>query len=204
MKITKGFLPNLIVILLFISPIFLCACFITDAFDYALDTIRGDTFWSPSSEKKKSDLPPETELDILESIIEADKEIQAQLEATAEAALIEGFSEEEVLLPNEPVAYQGNVDGVSATMVIGFKTSDVSGALSLAGDDYAEAEIVGVIDLVTFKVTAVFSGTVGSKKQGVSFPWAGTIEGVVSPDLASFTGLLVDDEGEVHKIELKR
>lgn len=207
-------LPKIIMILIFISPVFLSACFITDAFQYALDTVRGNTFWTPSWEKRKSDLPPETELDILKSYIEAEKEIQtqreiqaqiqAQIEATAEAALIEGFTEEEMLLPNEPVSYQGNVDGVSVTLVIGFKSADVSGTLSLLGDDYAEAEIGGDIDLVTFKVTAVFSGTVGSKEHGMSYPWAGTIEGVVSPDLNAFTGLLVDNEGEVRKVELQR
>jgi len=153
-------------------------------------------------------------LDILESIAEAEQEIrtekeiqtqiEAQIEATIETELIEGFSEEEVFLPNEPVTYQGDVEGVSVNLEIDFKSADVSGALSLVGDDYANAEIVGVIDLVTFKVTTVFSGETGSVEHGMSFPWSGTIDGVVSPDLSSFSGLLVDDEGTVQKVELQR
>lgn len=117
-----------------------------------------------------------------------------QLETATPAPVIE----EPVIkkyYPEAPVTYTGDIEAVAMSVTIDFKSSGVTGALSMGGDDYANAEISGTIDLEFLFVTATFSGAVGSMVYGIEVPWWGTIEGTVSDDFSSFAGMLVDDEG---------
>ena len=67
-----------------------------------------------------------------------------------EEQLIEGFEEEERILPNEPVTYNGDMDGVDIALIINFKTTKVSGTVSSGGDQYVDAAIDGIINIETF------------------------------------------------------
>ncbi|MFC2145623.1 hypothetical protein ACFLQQ_04755 [Actinomycetota bacterium] len=131
----------------------------------------------------------------LKELEREEREKKEREEAAAEAELGEGFEEEEKLIPNDPITYYGDVQGVDVILVINFKTTEVSGSVSLSGDDYIDAAIDGVISIDTFEITSNFSGIMGSKEYGVSYPFNGTINGNISDDLKIFNGVLLDDEG---------
>ena len=87
---------------------------------------------NPSSEGEETSIVisgaiSEEETKVLDEVItEAEKEIEeAELE------------EEEKMLPNEPVKYNGEFGGVSIILVIDFKTTKVTGSVSLSGDEFA-------------------------------------------------------------------
>jgi hypothetical protein len=113
-------------------------------------------------------------------------------------------TDNEVIFPKGPATYEGKIEEVGMTLVLDFQTSAVEGTLSLAGDDYARAEIVGQFDLKTLSLTGTYSGVKGSVQYGMEFPWTGAIEGKVSTDLGKLSGTLVDDEGEVFDYTLAR
>jgi len=112
-----------------------------------------------------------------------------------EAELLEGFEEEEKLFPDEPITYSGEFDGVGITLIVDYKTTVVSGSVNLSGDDYVDATINGEIDIDTFKVTSNFSGIMGSKEYGKEYPFNGIVTGIISEDLSTFNGEILNDEG---------
>ncbi|MBE0685150.1 MAG: hypothetical protein IH585_04040 [Anaerolineaceae bacterium] len=125
---------------------------------------------------------------IKEAVSSAEQEI-------SEEQLMEGLEELEKILPNEPVEYEGEIEGVGFSMTVDFQAASVKGELSLDGDDYAQAEVEGEIQLESLMVGSVFSGVTGSKEYGMEFPWSGRITGYFSEDLITFFGTIVDDEG---------
>jgi len=56
----------------------------------------------------------------------------------------------------------------------------------------------------TFEITANFSGIMGSKEHGVTYPCNGTITGIISDDLSTFNGIMLDDEGDGGKFTATR
>ena len=100
--------------------------------------------------------------------------------------------EEENLIPNEPITYSGNIDGVPVILIVNFKTTEVTGSLSLSGEDYIDAPINGKIDINTFEITSNYSGIAGTKELG-EFPFNGTITGIITDDLSTFNGEIQPD-----------
>ena len=145
---------------------------------------------NPSSEGE------ETSIVISGAISEEEKKVLDEVITEAEKEIEEAeLEEEEKMLPNEPVKYNGEFGGVSIILVIDFKTTKVTGSVSLSGDDYVDANIKGKIDIETFEVSTDFSGIMGSKEYGKAYPFNGTINGVVTDNLGAFIGDIVDDEG---------
>ena len=153
----------------------------------------------------------ENEGEPLDETQEAEKEYQQEvkkseetaqaLEAASEAELTE---EEEKLFPDEPITYSGNLWDVGIDLIVDFKTKVVSGSLNQSGDPYVNAEIDGTINIETFKVTTTFSGVVGAPEYGMEEPFNGTINGIISDDLSTFNGILLDDEGDGGKFTASR
>ena len=118
------------------------------------------------------------------------EEEQAEEEAPAEepAKEVEEVAEEEKPLPNEPVTYTGSVEGVTVILIVNFKTTEVTGSLSLSGDDYIDATITdGKINISTFEIATNYSGVAGSEEFG-EFPFNGIITGEITDDLSTFKG----------------
>lgn len=133
-----------------------------------------------------------------ENIKEIDKaiaEAEEEMKAEEEIELLEGFEEEEKLIPDEPITYSGEYDGIAITLIVDFKTTAVSGSISLGGDYYLDAAIDGTINIKDFIVTTTFSGIMGAKEAGREESWNGTINGEISDDLSTFNGEIFDDEG---------
>ena len=123
---------------------------------------------------------------------EAEQREKEQAESE-EAELLEGFEEEEKLIPNEPITYSGDVGGIDVVLIVNFKTKKVSGSINYSGDSgYVDATIDGeIIDIDNFEIKAKFSGKRGWKED---FPFKGTINGTISNDLSTFKGDIWDDE----------
>ena len=105
---------------------------------------------------------------------------------------------EEESLPSEPITYSGDALGLAVVLIVDFKTTVVTGSVSLSGDFYVDATITnGKIDIETFEITANFSGIMGSGEYGgIEEPFNGTITGIISEDLSTFNGVILDDEGD--------
>lgn len=101
----------------------------------------------------------------------------------------------ETKLPALPLTYQGDIEGLTASITIDFSSTLLTGTLVLSGDDYARADIQGRFNHQGFTFTAVFSGVVGSVAKSMELPWYGTLTGAVSSDFNTLSGTLVDDEG---------
>jgi hypothetical protein len=127
-------------------------------------------------------------------------------QATAEAELEELiFEEEEKLIPDEPITYSGDALGLAVVLVVNFKTTEVTGSIILSGDDYVDATITdGKINIDTFEITANFSGIMGSAEYGEDAPFNGTITGIISNDLSTFDGVILDDEGDGGKFTINK
>ncbi len=99
-------------------------------------------------------------------------------------------------IPAKPVTYYGDALGLDVVLIVNFKTTEVSGSVNLSGDDYVDATITdGKIDIETFEITANFSGIMGSKEYSEADSFNGTIKGIISDDLNTFNGDILDDEG---------
>lgn len=132
-----------------------------------------------------------------------DREEQEKIEREQAATEAEP-EEEERLIPDEPITYSGDLWDVGIDLIVDFKTKVVSGSLSQSGDPYVNAKIDGTINIETFKVTTTFSGVVGAPEYGKEEPFNGTINGIISDDLSTFNGILLDDEGESGEITLTK
>ena len=199
----KLLLIILLTTILMLSIITLSGC----AFDYLIERAGGinetDTDTPISSGDKKS---AEEALAAAKEEINVEQEREEKLKkeeeereekqlAVEEAELREGLEEEEELIPNEPITYSGELDGVSIIIVIDFKTTEVSGTVNLSGDYWADAEIVGIVNIENFKINAAFDGMCGSKEHGMGETFRGSIEGTVTGDLKTFIGTIIDNEG---------
>lgn len=171
---------------LLVSVVFLAGCnSFMDTFDYIFDEVAQDhDFDYPNY------LDEQQKQKIKEAVSTAEQEI-------AEEQLMEGLEELEKILPTEPVEYEGDIEGVRFSMTIDFQAETVTGELSLDGDDYAQAQVTGVIDIDTLKVDTAFTGVVGNKEYSLEYPWFGTISGKLSDDLKIFLGTLIDDDNSV-------
>ncbi|MFC2144712.1 hypothetical protein ACFLQQ_00095 [Actinomycetota bacterium] len=136
---------------------------------------------------------------------EQEKERIEKEQVAAEAEFEEGFEEEEKLIPKEPITYSGDALGLAVVLVVNFKTTVVTGSVNLSGDDYIDATITdGIINIDTFEITSNFSGIMGSAEYGVEYPFNGTIIGIISNDLSTFDGVILDDEGDGGKFTASR
>jgi len=116
--------------------------------------------------------------------------------AVEEAELLEGFEEEEELIPDEPITYSGDALGLDVVLIVDFKTTTVTGLINLSGDVYVDATITdGEIDIDTFEIIANFSGIIGMKEYGEEEGFFGIITGIISEDYSTFNGVILDDEG---------
>ena len=211
MNINRLLISILIIILIF-SLISISGC--TSWFRYLDNKMNPDIDSSgrASDADEFNELSDEEEKALDEALAAAEDEIEAEQEkeeklkkeeeereekqlAVEEAELREGLEEEEELIPNEPITYSGECDGVNIIIVIDFKTTKVSGTVSLGGDYWADAEIVGIVNIENFEVNAAFDGMCGSKESGDSETFRGSIEGTVTGDLKAFTGNIIDNEG---------
>ena len=113
------------------------------------------------------------------------EEIIEKEQATAVVELEEGFEEEEKYLPNEPVTYSCEQGGISISIVINFKTTEVKGeivSLSSTNEKVLYAEIDGTINIEDFFVKGTFNGFNSEDE------YSGTITGVVTENLDTFIG----------------
>ena len=95
--------------------------------------------------------------------------------------------------------------GLAVVLVVNFKTTVVTGSVKLSGDDYVDATIAdGNINIDTLEITSNFSGIMGSAEYGVDYPFNGTITGIISNDLSTFDGVILDDEGDGGKFKAFR
>jgi len=108
---------------------------------------------------------------------------------------LNGDGDGDEYLPDEPITYSGEFEGVGIILIVDFKTTAVSGSVSMGGDLYLDAGIEGIINIETFEVTATFSGIMGAAGAGMEEPWNGTINGTISGDLSTYNGNIKDDEG---------
>ncbi len=99
-------------------------------------------------------------------------------------------------LPREPITYQADVGGVPLVMTVDFQTGTVTGTFSIGGESYMNTEVSGGFLSATRNVTATYEGIAGATFLGKEWATYGTIEGTVSEDYGSITGVAVNDEGE--------
>jgi hypothetical protein len=135
--------------------------------------------------------------DIAEEATEETSDAEAA-EAADDVALVD-----DVVLLNETITYSITKDGFTVTIIVDFKTTDITGSLSLSGENYIDATITdGKINKNTLDITANYSGTMGSS--GTDYPFNGTITGTISDDLSTLNGTIRDDGGESTKLIAKR
>ena len=189
MKIKRR-LISLLTVILIINLVFISGCLLMNR--------------AVSAERERE----EAEKWAAETVSEAKEEIGQGSEigqSTSEAELSEGSEEEEKLIPDEPITYSGDALGLAVVLVVNFKTTVVTGSINLSGDDYVDATITdGIINIDTFEITANFSGIMGSAEYGVDYPFNGTITGIISNDLSTFDGGILDDEGDGGKFTASR
>jgi len=134
----------------------------------------------------------EEEAEKAEQIAKEIEENQAETEEAAPAEEV-AAEEEEKLISNEPITYSGSIEGVAVILIVDFKTKEVTGSLSLSGDDYVDATINGEItDIKTFEIYTNYSGVGGTKGLG-EFPFNGIITGKITDDLSTFNGEVQPD-----------
>ncbi len=120
-------------------------------------------------------------------------------EAPAEepAGEIAVADEEEKLIPNEPITYTSDQVGLDIILIVNFKTAEVTGSINTSGGYYRDSIITnGKINIDTLKISTNFSGVREIDADGNEIPLNGTITGIISDDLSTFDGEILDDEGE--------
>ena len=108
--------------------------------------------------------------------------------------------------------YMGYSENVEFIMRIDFDSGRVSGTIHFddaevygaEGWYWGDAIINGNIDLASYAVNANWTGECGSHYHEITLPWSGSIEGYLSGDLESFSGLYIDDDGTTQNIEAAR
>ncbi len=132
---------------------------------------------------------------------------EAEEAAAEEETLVEEIEvaeEEENLIPNEPITYSGSIDGPTIILIVNFKTTEVTGSISLSGEEYIDATISGKINIDNFEITSNYSGILGLKETSQEYPFNGTITGIITDDLSTFNGEILNDEGKGRKITASR
>ena len=153
------------------------------ALDEATDQAEREE-WEEEEAEKAEQIAKEIEEN------QAEAEEAAPAEEVAEEAVA---AEEEKLISNEPITYSGSIEGVAVILIVDFKTKEITGSLSLSGDDYVDATINGEItDIKTFEIYTNYSGVGGTKGLG-EFPFNGIITGKITDDLSTFNGEVQPD-----------
>jgi hypothetical protein len=126
-------------------------------------------------------------------------------EAEEEAAPEGEIVEEKNLIPNEPITYSTSMDGAAVILIVNFKTTEVTGSISLSGGivESIDATINGKIDINTFEITSNYSGIMVVEEAG-EYPFNGTITGIITDDLSTFNGEILNDEGKGREITASR
>ncbi len=132
----------------------------------------------------------QAEYEEAEQIAKEEGKKQAEAE---EAAPAEEVAEEEKIITDEPITYTGSVDGVPVILIVNFKTTEVTGSISLSGGTYIDATINGKIDINTFEITTNYSGIVRPEDTDKESPVNGTITGIITDDLSTFNGIMLAD-----------
>ena len=167
----------------------LAGCDFASQADIDKEEVEKSIQYAKSAEQEREKITEEDKKYIDELYTEEQKE-REQAEET------ELMEEEEELIPNEPVTYSGELDGVNIIIVINFKTTEVSGTVSYDDGNYwMDAEIVGIINIENFEVNSAFDGMCGSKEAGIGETWRGSIDGTVTGDLKTFNGTIIADDG---------
>ncbi|MFC2159594.1 hypothetical protein ACFLQS_02625 [Actinomycetota bacterium] len=139
---------------------------------------------------------------------EAEKEEPAEEAGVAEEGTEEAAASKEEKVgsfPSEPITYTGDISGVAVNLTVDFKSTNVFGRIqnpSGVYDDFIVTE--GNIDLDTLEVNAIFWGIteIDSDNNEIYSEW--TLKGRVSHDLSIFTGILLDNEGEIGEFTANR
>ena len=130
----------------------------------------------------------------------AKEEVVEQAAPTEDVAEETAVTEEDVkIIPNEPITYSTNMDGAAVILIVNFKTTEVTGSISLSGVTSVDATINGKIDINTFEITSNYSGIMVVEEAG-EYPFNGTITGKITDDLSTFNGEILNDEGKGRKI----
>jgi len=169
-------------LILITMPVFLSGCrSVFGAIDHFFERAGGF-----DRDPGFNEFPPEEIKEEIDEVV-----IEAETEIAVEEA-------QEKILKEGEIIYFGDIDGLSLLLGINFKSGGVSGTLTLEGDDYVKAAIKGTIDLAKNEFSATFAGTMGSKKYGKTYPFSGTIKGLVTEDKNLVNGILIDNEGASH------
>jgi hypothetical protein len=179
-----------IILFLFFGIFFISSC------SDAIETFKYITIEGQGKIVGDSDPPREIEeqidVAVRDARVEIAEEYMEEMNKEIDELANEILEEE---LPTEPIYYDGRFEGVAITLIVNFKTFSVSGSVKLSGDAWADAAITGSIDIDTFEVITNFSGMAGIKEAGWEWPFNGTINGIISSDLSTFNGTIIDDEG---------
>jgi hypothetical protein len=139
---------------------------------------------------------PEDEQAILDDVIDEnynpapETEVEETMPVNEEGAT--GEVKEEVTV--DQIIYTGSVNGATVILIVDFKTTEVTGSVSLTGDDYINANINdGKINLDTLEINTKYSGTGRLEAEGDDYPVNGTITGKISDDLSTFQGTIKSD-----------
>ena len=99
-------------------------------------------FWDAREETEAK----AAEQEVKEEQIRALEENENQSEETATA--------DEGSFPGEPIAYTSTVDWALVTLIVNFKTTEVTGSISESGNTYFDADIKGKINIDTLEITS--------------------------------------------------
>lgn len=139
---------------------------------------------------------------------QAEEEKQTEVEQAAPAEETETPQEvvEARSFPNEPVTYTGNLSGLPVTLIVDFKTSEITGSMPSAAKVFPDTVVTdGTIYLDTLEIYVFFTGVSEMDSDGnvIKTAWL-TITGKVSDDLSTLTGEILNEEGETGEITLTK
>ena len=175
----KYILISLLVVVLIAALFFTTSCDFIERVVFFTLTDKNKNVEKGYEEAYKEALIEIEEAEIEEERLEEDRQDEENLEE---------------LISEGPITYSGEFGGIAIILIVDFKTTAVSGSISLGGDYYLDADIEGTINIETFKITATFSGIMGVKEVGREEPWNGTIIGEINYDSSKFNGEISDGE----------
>ena len=117
-----------------------------------------------------------------------------QLETATPAPVIE-VPVQKTQFPEAPVTYTYSIAEFTIWFTIDYQSAIVIGRIEEEGNLWSNAEISGTVDLESLFVSTTFEGVMGSAEYQIQEPMCGTIEGNVSEDFSTFTGIMTYDDG---------
>jgi hypothetical protein len=139
---------------------------------------------------------------------EADKQVEIEEEPAAEEKAEESSEAEEEIksFPDKPVTYTGNISGLPVTLIVDFKTKEITGSLDNPAIEFPNFEVIdGTIYLDNLEITVNFLGVTEMDSDGnvIQTSWL-AINGKMSNDLSTINGKVLTEEGEKGEITLTK